>query len=335
MTAKLAAAEIYEIKDRKTGKLYVAKAESLGARYPKLSLEYQCYQALQSSKQFIGVTEYVQHHNYNIILMDKLGLSLDQLFISNGNKFSVRCVAAIAIQILSRIEELHKHNYLHRCIKQNHFLIPNLPKHKLMDKKSEKIYMIDMAFAKKWNEDGRHIPHKTGKRLIGVPRYVSIYTHFGEEQSRRDDLESLGYLLMHFLRGNLPWQGLRGKTREEKYQKIGFKKRDTTLDELCNGYPTEFKEYLAAVKDLTFEEDPPYEAYRALFQGVLDDIAKHKISPYDFDWQTRLWNTQRIVKQYQYDMYHNYSIPYGVLTLITKFVEYGPELCLPIKIEDC
>ena len=143
--------------------------------------------------------------------MDKLGDSLEQLFTSCGRKFSIGCVCHIAIQILSRIEELHKHNYLHRDIKPDNFLIGHTSNGDLTSKEAGKIYMIDLGLGKVWKEGGRHIPEKHGKRLIGTPRYASINTHFGHEQSRRDDLESLGYMLMYFAHGQLPWQGLRVK----------------------------------------------------------------------------------------------------------------------------
>ena len=111
--------------------------------------------------------------------MDKLGDSLEQLFTSCGRKFTIRCVCAIAIQILSRIEELHKHNYLHRDIKPDNFLIGHTPNGDLTSKEAGKIYMIDLGLGKVWKEGGRHIPEKHGKRLIGTPRYASINTHFG------------------------------------------------------------------------------------------------------------------------------------------------------------
>ena len=111
--------------------------------------------------------------------MDKLGDSLEQLFTACGRKFSIRCVCQIAIQILHRIEELHKHNYLHRDIKPDNFLIGHSPGGKMTHEEAGKIYMIDLGLGKVWKEGGRHIPEKTGKRLIGTPRYASINTHFG------------------------------------------------------------------------------------------------------------------------------------------------------------
>lgn len=114
------------------------------------------------------------------------------------------------------------------------------------------IYIIDFGLSKRFrsNKTAEHIPYKDGKSLCGTARYASIYTHLGigtnnvyKEQSRRDDLESLGYTLMYFLRGDLPWQGIKGKTKKEKYMNIMEKKIETTPDILCKGYPGKIINY--------------------------------------------------------------------------------------------
>lgn len=99
--------------------------------------------------------------------------------------------------------------------------------------------MVDMGLCKRYRDvkTRRHIPFKTNKKLTGTPRYASINTHNGSEQGRRDDLESLGYMLMYFSRGSLPWQGLKAATKQEKYDKIGKKKLETSIDELCKDSP--------------------------------------------------------------------------------------------------
>lgn len=109
-------------------------------------------------------------------------------------------------------------------------------------KKSHIVYTIDFGLSKRFR-DARthdHIPLKEGKPLIGTARYASIATHKGFEQSRRDDLEALGYMLIYFLKGQLPWQGIRANRKEEKYQRILEKKTSLTVEQLCKSMPNEF-----------------------------------------------------------------------------------------------
>ena len=145
-----------------------------------------------------------------------------------------------------------------------------------------------------------HVRYRERKSLSGTARYMSINTHMGREQSRRDDLESLGHMFMYFLRGELPWQGLRAVNNKQKYEKIGEKKRTTSIEELCGGFPgkntpqsisvaftqhlfiEEFAIYMNYVRKLGFEEVPDYDFMRELFTKVLKALGE----PEDgvFDW---------------------------------------------------
>ena len=148
------------------------------------------------------------------------------------------------------------------------------------------VYIIDFGLAKRYRDPKTHvhIMYRENKHLTGTPRYASINNHLGIEQSRRDDLESLGYVFMYFLRGSLPWQGLRANTKKQKYQKIMEKKMATPIDLLCKGFPDEFRVYFEYCRALRFADKPDYSYLRRLFK----DLALRNEIEYDgnFDWRS-------------------------------------------------
>jgi serine/threonine protein kinase len=172
---------------------------------------------------------------------------------------------------------MHNKNFIHRDIKPDNFVMGRA-------KKASVVHIIDFGLAKKYRDSktNAHLPYRTLKSLTGTPRYASLNTHLGIEQSRRDDLESLGYVLMYFCRGSLPWQGLPAKNKKQKYQRITEKKASTTIEQLCEGYPTEFMTYLQYCRSLRFTDKPDYDYLVKLFR----DLFQRKGYKYDgiFDW---------------------------------------------------
>ncbi|KAG1678701.1 Casein kinase I isoform alpha [Nymphon striatum] len=148
----------------------------------------------------------------------------------------------------------------------------------------QKVYMIDFGLAKKFEtaDCRKHILCKEGKHLTGTARYASINAHLGIEQSRRDDMESLGYVLMYFNRGNLPWQGLRSVNRKQKYEIICEKKMSTPVETLCKGFPAEFSMYLNFCRGLRFEEKPNYLNLRKMFRNLLQSSGLDNDDIYDW-----------------------------------------------------
>jgi len=209
--------------------------------------------------------------------MELLGKSLEDVFQQQQKKFSIKTVCMIGIQMIDRLEFVHNRNIIHRDIKPDNFVLG-------LDNKSHIIYILDFGLSKKYRSSRthQHIKFNVNKKLTGTARYASINALKGCEQSRRDDLEAIGYVLMYFLRGSLPWQGLHVHKGEDRYKKILAKKRSTSAEELCLGFPNEFVEYINYTRNLEFEADPDYKFLRGLLVSALEK----QNSNYDFwyDW---------------------------------------------------
>lgn len=159
-----------------------------------------------------------------------------------SRKFTLKTVCYLGIELLKRIQFVHEKNHIHRDIKPDNFMMG-------ADKNIDVLYIIDFGLAKKYRSGSKkhHIPMKTNKSITGTARYCSINTHKGLEQSRRDDLESIGYVLIYFLKGILPWQGLKCRTDGDRYKKIFEKKMTTTEEELCDGIPSKINKKLNVI----------------------------------------------------------------------------------------
>jgi casein kinase 1 len=189
---------------------------------------------------------------------------------------SIRLIPPRLLQI-SRVQVIHEKNLIYRDIKPDNFLIG-----RPMTKAANVVHVVDFGMAKQYRDPKtkQHIPYRERKSLSGTARYMSINTHLGREQSRRDDLEALGHVFMYFLRGGLPWQGLKAATNKQKYEKIGEKKQSTPIKELCEGFPEEFGIYLNYVRKLGFEETPDYDFLRELLGKALHGDADDGV----YDW---------------------------------------------------
>lgn len=253
--------QILEATDTRTDEGVAVKMEEIRTKHPQLRYEARVYQLLQGGAGFPTMRWSGIEGDYNVLVMDRLGHNLETLFNRCQRRFDIKTVCMLADQMIARVQHLHAVRFLHRDIKPDNFLMGYGPF-------ANVVYLIDMGLTKRYKKSGGvHIPMVEGKSLTGTARYASVYTHQGLEQSRRDDMEALGYVFIYFLRGRLPWQGLRDNG--DKYEKIRQKKEETALPELCRGLPRELLLYMEHCRGLAFDQAPDYIYLKNLFRAVM------------------------------------------------------------------
>ncbi|RZC52925.1 hypothetical protein C5167_021356 [Papaver somniferum] len=269
--------EIYLGTNIQTNEEVAIKLENVKTKHPQLLYESKLYRLLQGGTGIPNVRWFGVEGDYNVLVMDLLGPSLEDLFNFCSRKLSLKSVLMLADQMINRVEFVHAKSFLHRDIKPDNFLMG-------LGRRANQVYVIDFGLAKKYRDTSthQHIPYRENKNLTGTARYASMNTHLGIEQSRRDDLESLGYVLMYFLRGSLPWQGLKAGTKKQKYEKISEKKVSTSIEALCRGYPTEFASYFHYCRSLRFDDKPDYAYLKRIFRDLF--IREGFQFDYVFDW---------------------------------------------------
>lgn len=275
-----------------SGEEVAIKLENVKAKHPQLEYEAKVYKALSGGVGIPFVRWYGTECDYNAMVIDLLGPSLEDLFNYCNRKFTYKTVLLLADQLICRIEYIHARCFIHRDIKPDNFLMG-------IGRRGSQVNVIDFGLAKKYRDPRTHlhIPYRENKNLTGTARYASVNTHLGIEQSRRDDLESLGYVLIYFCRGSLPWQGLKAATKRQKYDRIMEKKMTIPNDVLTKGLPGEFLEYMNYIKNLRFDDKPDYPYLRKLFR----DLFKRENYRYDyvFDWTLYKFQQERQREQYK------------------------------------
>ncbi|KAL6494543.1 Casein kinase 1-like protein 3 [Orobanche gracilis] len=244
--------------------------ENNKTKHPQLLYEAKLYNILQGGSGIPSIKWSGVNGDDNVLVLDLLGPSLEDLFVYCGRKFSLKTVLMLADQMITRIEFVHSKGFLHRYIKPDNFL---------------------MGLGRKANQ-------LENKNLTGTARYASCNTHLGIEQGRRDDLESLGYVLLYFLRGTfLPWQGLKAATKKQKYDKICEKKLSTPIEVLCKSHPVEFASYFHYCHSLTFDQRPDYGFLKRLFREL---FAREGLEfDYIFDWTILKYQQAQISKTHK------------------------------------
>ena len=281
--------EIHLAYDTSLKVLRAIKFEIATHKNPQLKHEHSILEQLNkpdnnnpiSSDGIIGIPKVYlfdrMENKYNYMVMDFLGPSLSDLFQFKEKSFSIETVLMLGIQMLTRIEFIHEKGFIHRDIKPENFVIG-------LNERSNIVHIIDFGLSKRYKDKntGQHIPYRENRHLVGTVRYASINAHLGIEQSRRDDIESIGYVLAYFYLGRLPWQSKMDKGKPP-VNKIMEKKLITPPEILCKKMPMEFSYYFHYCKNLKFEDRPDYTTLKCLFADLLASRINIE-DEFIFDW---------------------------------------------------
>lgn len=245
-----------------------------------LATEREVYSAIWShSKNFIGIPRVYglnESQGEDYIVMDRLGTSIWEHQIKCGGRFSLKTTLMIGIQALSRLETIHDADFVHRDLK---------PDNMVMGRNDDQtLYFIDFGLSKRYRDGGTKEHYNYSKEcsgLTGSLLFAPLNSHNSVRQTRRDDLESLGYVLVYMFQGSLPWADVNFKLHRLKEAKVCLMKQTAGLEVLCCGIPS-LVAYFRTVRDMKYEDIPDYEGLKNLFKEHMKQ--KKIIDDGAFDW---------------------------------------------------
>ena len=265
--------EIYAGHDLTTANPVAIKLERKDARYPQLQYEARIYHTFQNDPTAVRIPHmyyFGTEGTYNVLVLDRLGENMEQLRKNlPGGCMNIEQIAMVAVSTLRVLEQFHNKGFVHRDIKPENILQrADVASSTANNNSFTQLYLIDFGLSKYMRNPvtGAHIPSRTGKHLTGTPRYASIGNHRGWEQGRKDDLESLGYVLLYLLHGFLPWQPI------DKHSDILEKKQHAHQSgSLFDNSPTIFQHFFQHLNTLNFADRPDYAYLRQLFATYLSE----------------------------------------------------------------
>ena len=274
---------VYKCLNIKTNKEYSIKVESNDTTNPQLLHEYKILKILEGNEGIPKTYLFKNIGGESILIMDLLGPNLEDILQdTKTKKFTLKTCLMTLRQIIERLKIIHKEGIIHRDLKPENLLVTKNIRDGL-------IYLIDYGLSKKYKDikNDMHIPFKNDRPITGTIRYISINTHKGFEQSRRDDIESACYIIIYFLNGKLHWDGIKCKTKEEKIQKIMEKKEEFKNNKEYKKLPQPFFHIIQYIYNLSFEEKPNYEYIFGIINKGLEQFEGE--SNYEktlYDWQS-------------------------------------------------
>jgi serine/threonine protein kinase len=268
--------EVYEAEDTEQHQRVAVKLESMDAKIPQLVHESHVYTALQDCIGIAPLFWSGSEESFNGMAISLLGKSLADL--AADHHLSLKTMLMLIPQMLSCVEQLHRRDLIHRDIKPENFAMGR-------GASASQVFIIDFGLAKRFRSrrTREHIQFADGRKLVGTARYASVAAMRGCEQSRRDDMEALGFVWLFLLRGWLPWMGLARHNGPHKFQKVLAVKEATSFEDLCSGLPDEFVKYFRAVRQLGFQDEPEYAAYRKMFRKLF--ISLGYIADFAYEWK--------------------------------------------------
>lgn len=219
-----------------------------------LEKEYNLYRLLRENKYPGGLTRphfFGQWEDYNILVMDLHGPSFREIVEKTG-RAPMKDVFNIGVKALVQIQHLHSKGYVHRDIKPGNMLCGS--------EDLSTIHIVDFGLAERYvYPNGKHIPYEKMQLFSGSVVFSSLRTDQGIVQSRRDDLESLGYTLVYLAKRSLPWSRVKTSNNNDILSAVSAAKQKTHLTDICSGMPSEMIKYFRYVRALGFEEEPDYD----------------------------------------------------------------------------
>ena len=293
--------DIYEGLDTRTRASVAIKLEKVMNKNPMLKYEANIYKILNKTPS-PGIPNMLYsgtEGEFEVMVIDLCGPCIDDLLGYCQGRLSVSTTCMLADQMIHRLEFLHSKSFIHRDLKPENFVMG-------LKGRSHHCFMIDYGLSKRYCDPktGRHIPHTAGKPLVGTTRYASVNTHLGIEQSRRDDMEGLGMVLVYMAMSKLPWQGTQAGNRAEKERKIMEKKIATKPAVLCAGLPPCFEQFISYVRALRFTQEPDYNLCRKMFMDEYEKLHHHP-PDWVYDWDLMFKERRYVIFSPQ---------KYGILT---------------------